>query len=131
MLNYYQQNRIIFCSIKRILQAMIVIKIFQVFALFPNSLIVDNNNKVINWISTGGLPEKIKPFDANLAPTMTDLPNGKVSLKLDNSVLVQKNSSSLSSNFILNLQIVYGLNNWPHNPTKNFTLKIVYFVQSN
>ena len=62
---------------------------------------------------------------------MTNLANGGVSLKLkfNNSVLVQKNSSLLYNNFILNLCIIYELNNWPHNPTNNFTLKIVYLVQ--
>ena len=38
------------------------------------------------------------------------------------SVLVQKNSS-LFSNFIFNLYIVYELNNWPRNPTNNFSLE--------
>ena len=62
---------------------------------------------------------------------MTNLANGGVSLKLkfNNSVLVQKNSSLLYNNFILNLCIIYELNNWPHSPTNNFTLKIVYLVQ--
>ena len=45
-------------------------------------------------------------------------------LKFNNSVLVQVNSSSLYNNFILNLYIVYEVNNWPRNPTNNFTLKI-------
>ena len=54
---------------------------------------------------------------------MTNLVNGKVSLKFKNSVLVQKSSSSLKSNFILNLYIVYELNNWPRNPTYMFSTK--------
>ena len=78
-----------------------------------NSLKLDTSKKFTNWISTRVSPEKFKPFDANLAPTMSTLANGKVSLKLNNSVLVQKNSSSLYGNFILSLYIVYELNNWP------------------
>ena len=73
---------------------------FLVFAPMLNSLVLDNNIKVTNWISTGVLP--FKPFDVNLAPTLTNLANGKVSLKLNNSVLVQKNSA-LYSNLILSL----------------------------
>ena len=79
---------------------------FLVFAPIFNSLTLDSNKRVTNWISNGVSQEKIKPFDANLCPTMTNLANGQVSLKLNSSVLVQKNSSSLYSNFILNLNIV-------------------------
>ena len=35
-----------------------------------NLLILDNNKKVINWISTGVSPEKIKPFDTNFELTI-------------------------------------------------------------
>ena len=62
---------------------------------------------------------------------MSNLPNGKVILKSNKSVLVQRKSSSLYSNFILNFYIhVYELNNWTHNPSNTFTLKTIYFVQS-
>ena len=54
-------------------------------------------------------PEKNKPFDTNLEPTMSNVANGRVILKFNNSVLVQKSSSSLYSNFILNLHIIYEL----------------------
>ena len=54
-------------------------------------------------------PEKNKPFDTNLEPTMSNVANGRVILKFNNSILVQKSSSSLYSNFILNLQITYEL----------------------
>ena len=57
----------------------------------PSSLISDSNKKVANWISTGISSEKIKPFYTNLEPTMSDLPNGRVNVKFNNSVLVQKN----------------------------------------
>ena len=59
--------------------------------------------------------EKFKPFENNLEPT------------IPNSVLVQKSFSSLYSNFILNLYIVYGLDTWPRNPVTNFTLKTCLF----
>ena len=36
-------------------------------------------------------PPKIKLIDTNLAPTMSNLANGKVSLKFNNNVLAQKN----------------------------------------
>ena len=62
---------------------------------------------------------------------MPNLANGKVSLKFSNPVLVQKKSSSLDSNLILNLYIFYELNDWSYNPSNNFILKSVYLVQSN
>ena len=46
---------------------------------------------------------------------MSNLASGGVILTFNNSVLVQKT---------LNLYKVYELNNCPHNPTINFTLKI-------
>ena len=70
-----------------------------VFALMFNSITLDNNKKVTNWISTGQLPEEMKLFDVNLVPTMTNLANGRISLRL---VLVQKSFSFLQSNFISN-----------------------------
>ena len=93
-----------------------------VFVPMLNSLTWDNSKKVTSWISTGVLPKNIKPFDANLGPTMTNLANGKVILKFNNSLLVQKNSS-LYSNFIFNFYIVYELNNWFRNLSNNFVLK--------
>ena len=68
---------------------------FLVFVPVLNSLTLDNSKKVTDWISIGVSLEKIKLFDTNLAPTMLNLANGRVSLKFNNSVLVQKNSSSL------------------------------------
>ena len=62
-----------------------------------NSLILDNK-KVTNWISAAASPQIIKLLYTNLAPTMTNLANARVSLKFNNSVLVQKDYSSLYSN---------------------------------
>ena len=70
-----------------------------VSALMFNSITLDNNKKVTNWISTGQLPEEMKLFQVNLVPTMTNLANGRISLKF---VLVQKSFSFLHSNFISN-----------------------------
>ena len=42
---------------------------------------------------------------------MSNLANGEVTLKFNNSVLVQKLFCSLYSNFVLNSYIVYELNN--------------------
>ena len=78
-----------------------------------NSIAFDKT--LTNWISTGASFGKIKLFDTNFAATMTNLANGTVSLKFNNSALVQKNSSSLHSNLILNLCIFYELNNRPRN----------------
>ena len=83
---------------------------FLVFAPILSSLILDSNKRVTNWILTGISSEKIKPFDTNLEPTMSNLANGRVTLKFNNSVLVQKIFSFLYRNFILNLWIVYELN---------------------
>ena len=96
---------------------------FLVFTQIFRSLILDSNRKVTNWISTRISSENIKPFDTGLKPTMSNLANGRVNLKLNNSLLIQKSFSALYSNFILNLYIVYELNTWPRNPTNNFTLK--------
>ena len=71
--------------------------------------------------------EKIKPFDTNLEPAMSNLANGGVILKFSNSVLVQKLFSSLHSNFILNLYIAFELIDWPSNLTNNFPLKNYLF----
>ena len=68
---------------------------FLVFSSTLTSLTLEHNKNFSNWISTGVLPENIKPFDTNLAPTMTDLANGRGTLKFNNSVLVQKKLSSL------------------------------------
>ena len=53
---------------------------------------------------------------------MFNLAKGKVILKLSNSVLVRKKSSSLYSNFILNLYIIYEYQS-ECNPSNNFALK--------
>ena len=63
---------------------------FLVFAQMLISLILDSNKTVANWILNGILSEKIKPFDTNFEPTMSNLPNGKIILKFNNFVLVQK-----------------------------------------
>ena len=63
---------------------------FLVFALILSSLTFDNNKKVTKWTSTGVSHEKIKPFDTNFELTMYNLANGRVILKLNNSVLGQK-----------------------------------------
>ena len=73
--------------------------------------------------------EKIKLFDTILEPAMSNLANGRVKLKVSNSVLVQKSSSSLYSNFILNLYIIFEISNWPRNLLNNISPKIVYLVR--
>ena len=100
---------------------------FLVFAPMLSYLVLDSNTKVPDWISTGISSEKIKPFDTGLEPTMSNLANGRVNLKFNNSVLVQKSVSSLYSNFILNLYIVYELTTWPRILPDNFTLKNCLF----
>ena len=92
---------------------------FLVFTPMLSSPILDSNKKVTNSVSTRISFEKIQPFDTNLGTTMSNLANGRVILKLNNFVLVQKSSSSMQTNFISNLYIVYELNNWPRNRTNN------------
>ena len=58
---------------------------------------------------------------------MPNLVNARVILKFNNSFLLQKSFSSLCNIFILNLFIVFGLNNWPLNPTNNFPPKNCLF----
>ena len=58
------------------------------------SLILDSNRKVTNRISTRISSEKIKPFYTGLEPTMSNLANGRVNFKFNNSVLEQKTFSS-------------------------------------
>ena len=55
---------------------------FFSFCLMLNSLILHNNKRATNWISTELSLEKLEPFDTNLAPTMANLPNGRVRLQL-------------------------------------------------
>ena len=75
-------------------------QLFLVFAPTVSSLTLENNKKVTNWISTGISPEKIKPFDTNIEPTMSNLANGRVISIFSVSVLMQKNYFSLYSNLI-------------------------------
>ena len=102
-----------------------------VFGPMFSSLILDSNKKVTNWISIEISSKKIKPFNTGLELTMSNLANGRVNLKISNSVLVQKRFSSLYSNFILNLYIVYELSTWLRSPANNDTLKNCYLLQSN
>ena len=95
---------------------------FLYFAPILNSLILDSNEKVTKWISTGISSEKIKRFDAGREPTMSSLTNGSILLQFNNSVSVQKSLSSMCSNFILSFYKDYELNNWPRNLMKNFSL---------
>ena len=70
---------------------------FLVFAPKLSSLILDSNRKVTDWISTRISFEKIKPSDTGLEPTMSNLANGRVNVKFNSSVLVQKRFSPLYS----------------------------------
>ena len=63
---------------------------FLLFAPMLSSLILDSNKKVTYWISTEISSIKIKPFDTNLEPSMSNLADARVNLKFDNSVIVQK-----------------------------------------
>ena len=50
---------------------------FLVFAPILSLLILNSNEKVTNWMSTGISSEKIKSFVINLEPSMTNLANGR------------------------------------------------------
>ena len=84
--------------------------VINFFSPILSSLILESNKKVANWISAGLLSEIIKLFDTNFESTMSKLTNGRVICEFNNSVLVQKSSSSMDSNFILKfiyLQKIY------------------------
>ena len=68
---------------------------FLVFTPMLSSPILDSNKKVTNSVSTRISFEKIQPFATNLGTTMSNLANGRIILKLNNFVLVQKSSSSM------------------------------------
>ena len=55
---------------------------------------------------------------------MSNLANGLTMISYD---LMQKIFSSMTSNFISSLYIVFELNTWPCNPASNFTLKNCLF----
>ena len=48
---------------------------FLVFTQILSLLILNSNKKVTNWISTGISFLKIKPFDTNIDPAMSNLTN--------------------------------------------------------
>ena len=66
---------------------------FLVFATMLSSLILDSNKKVTKWILTGISSHKITSFGTNLEPTMSNFANGRVILKFNTYILVQKSSS--------------------------------------
>ena len=91
------------------------------------SPILESNKTYTNWILTRISTEKIRPFETNFELMMSNLGNGSVILRFNNCVLVQKISSSLYSDFVLIVYIVYKLNNWPRNRNNNFPLKNCFF----
>ena len=97
---------------------------YQIFIVFPpmySLLTLDSNENITNWISIGISPKKFKPFGSSVAWTMSCLANREVSIKFNNSILVQQNYCSFYSNFMLNLCIVYQLSNLSCNKfTLNF-----------
>ena len=64
-------------------------QIFLVFApILYISLKLDSNRKVTNWMSIRISSTKIKLFDTNLEPNISNLGNSRVILKFINPVLV-------------------------------------------
>ena len=61
------------------------------------SLTLDSNKNITNWVSTRISFEKIKLFDTSLELTKSNLANGRVTLKFNNSVLVEKSSCIATS----------------------------------
>ena len=70
---------------------------FIAFDLKLSSLTLGNKKSYLLNIKQS-ITQKIKPFDINLEPTMSNLANDRVILKLNKSILVQKIFSSLYSN---------------------------------
>ena len=56
------------------------------FCPMLGSVILDSNNNVTNWVSTGISSEKVKLFDTTLTPTMSILANCRAKLKFNNTV---------------------------------------------
>ena len=102
---------------------------FLVFKSVLSSLTLDNTKKAINCILKEIPAKRVKPFNNNLELIISNLANGRRILKLISSVLVQRNSFSLYSNFILNLYIFYEPDNWSRNRTNNFTIKNCLIVE--
>ena len=64
---------------------------YHIFLAFQQCLISYNNNKNYkSWTSTEIPPKKNKPFASILGPIMCNLGNGKIRMKFNSSVLVQK-----------------------------------------
>ena len=68
--------------------------------------------------------EKDEPFDSYLGTVMSNL-----TLKFNNSVLIQKIFFHCISSFILNLYIFFEFITSPRSPTSNCVIKIVYLVR--
>ena len=88
-------------------------------------------NLVTLDISTGISVEKIKLFGSSLILVLSNLSQGIIILKFNNSILVQQSSSSFYRNFLKILYITYESNDWSENPSNDFTMKRVYLVKSN
>ena len=88
---------------------------FLVIAPILNWLIWDTNKNVTNWILTEISSQKIKPLEPTLVPIMSILAKDRMSIKLKDL--------KFNANSIINLYMVYELNNWPNIPSNNFTLK--------
>ena len=73
--------------------------------------------------------EKDEPFDNYLGTVMSNLAKGRVTLKFNNSVLIQKIFFHCISSFILNLYIFFEFITSPRSPTSNCVIKIVYLVR--
>lgn len=80
---------------------MLQVTMVTYFSFCPNAQFtnIEYDKKVTNWVLTKTLSEKIKSFDTSLEPPMSNLANGRATLKFKNSALVQKCSSPLYSNF--------------------------------
>ena len=118
----------LFCQVECILQGMMVRRIFK----FLFQRLIYYYQITIKKFLTGYWQEyhlkKPKPFNTDIEPTISNLAKGRVILNFNNSVLRQKNSFSLYRSFILNLYIVYELNNLPRNPMDNLLLKNCLFI---
>ena len=88
---------------------------FLVIAPVLNWLIWDTNKNDTNWILTEISSQNIKPLEPTLVPIMSILAKDRISIKFKDL--------KFNANSIINLYMVYELNNWPNNPNNNFTLK--------
>ena len=88
---------------------------------------IDKGNEyIICWKSKGVYSSKLIALHGAFLPYVRYFGN-KIGIQFNNTLLVREQNNYTSR--IVNVYIVYDLDNWPKNPQWNFTLKL--FVHNN